>query len=155
MRRIFGRCLTRLRQEETGAVLVETMIVVPVLTIFTIGILEFSNVFWQRQQMQIGVRDAVRYWSRCRPDFNPCSLTIAKNFAFYGNATGTGTLRVPGWDESSELELTPATPPTSPDATSIVTGVGTVSYVSSPLFGALQIDAITFSYTYSQRYIGW
>jgi Flp pilus assembly protein TadG len=147
--------LTRLIREEKGAVLAETLIVVPVLTILTAGVMEFSNMLWQRQQMQIGVRDAVRYWSRCRPDFNPCTVTIARNIAFFGNPAGTGTPRVPGWSDATELTLEPATPPSSPDASSLVTGTGTVSYVSSPMFGALQIDAISFSYSYSQRYIGW
>lgn len=155
MPRVVKDWLTRLIREEKGAVLAETLIVVPVLTILTAGVLEFSNMLWQRQQMQIGVRDAVRYWSRCRPDFNPCTVTIARNIAFFGNPAGTGTARVPGWSEAAELTLEPATPPSSPDASSLVTGTGTVSYVSSPMFGALQIDAISFSYSYSQRYIGW
>ncbi|NEY91255.1 TadE/TadG family type IV pilus assembly protein [Tabrizicola oligotrophica] len=155
MYRVIPRWISRLWAEEAGAVLAETIIVVPVLTVMTIGTLEFANIFWQRQQMQIGVRDAVRYWSRCRPTFNACTVTMARNIAFYGNAAGTGSLRVPGWDEADELTLAPAEPPTSPDATSMVTGVGTVTYVTSPFFGALEIDAISFSYTYSQRYIGW
>lgn len=127
------------------------------LTILTIGVLEFSNMLWQRQQMQIGVRDAVRYWSRCRPDFSSgaCSLAVARNIAFHGNPAGTGPLRVPGWDDASELELVPATPPTAPQATDLVSGVGRMNYVSSPLFGALEISAITMSYSYSQRYFGW
>lgn len=141
--------------DSTGVALVEALVVVPVLTILTVGMLEFPNMLWERQQMQIGVRDAVRYWSRCRPDFNPCSQTIARNIAFYGNPAGTGALRVPGWNDAAELTLTPITPPASPTAASIVTGTGTLPYVSSPLFGALQIDAITMSYSYSQRYIGW
>ncbi len=145
----------RLGREETGAVLAETLLVVPVLTIMTAGVMEFSNMLWQRQQMQIGVRDAVRYWSRCRPTFNPCTQAIARNIAFYGNPAGTGTLRVPGWDAASELTLTPVTPPASPNAASLVTGTGSASYVTSPMFGALNIGAITFTYTYSQRYIGW
>lgn len=155
MFRVNARWTSRFKSDEAGAVLTETIIVVPVLTIMTLGMLEFSNMFWQRQQLQIGVRDAVRYWSRCRPTFNACSIATARNIAFYGNAAGTGALRVPGWSDAADLDLGPATPPTSPDATSMVTGTGTVSYVTSPFFGALEIDAITFNYTYSQRYIGW
>jgi len=67
-----------------GALLTETLIVVPVITIFAVGILEFGNVFWQRHQVQVGVRDAARYWSRCRAaaPFNTCSPEIAQNLAF-------------------------------------------------------------------------
>ncbi|MDX1822722.1 MAG: TadE/TadG family type IV pilus assembly protein [Paracoccaceae bacterium] len=140
-----------------GALLTETLIVVPVVTIFAVGILEFGNVFWQRHQVQVGVRDAARYWSRCRgtAPFDTCSQTIARNLAFYGNPEGTGGPRVVGWTEDADLEIAPALPPSNPDRDDLVTVTGTHTYTGSPLMRLLQIEAFAFSYTHEQRYIGW
>lgn len=140
-----------------GALLTETLIVVPVVTIFAVGILEFGNVFWQRHQVQVGVRDAARYWSRCRgiAPFNTCSQTIARNLAFYGNPAGTGAPRILGWTAATGLTITPAVPPSSPDRDDLVLVTGTHTYTGSPLMRLLQIEAFDFSYTHNQRYIGW
>jgi len=143
-----------------GALLTETLIVVPVVTIFAVGILEFGNVFWQRHQVQVGVRDAARYWARCHRDevFMTCSDVIAANLALYGQPTPSATLRVPGWDDPDLLEFSPL-----PDRISVapgqegftVTVTGTHTYTGSPLMRLLQIEAFDFSYTHEQRYIGW
>ncbi|HEX9859438.1 MAG TPA: TadE/TadG family type IV pilus assembly protein [Paracoccaceae bacterium] len=133
----------------------ETLIVLPIVTLFAIAVLEFGSVFWQRQQLQTGVRDAARYWSRCRPDFSNCSLTIARNIAFYGNPSGSGSLRVPNWNDASELDVTPATPPGAPEATDLVTVTGTLVYEGSPLIGKLSIPVMTITYQHTERYIGW
>jgi Flp pilus assembly protein TadG len=131
--------------------------VVPVVTIFAVGILEFGNVFWQRHQVQVGVRDAARYWSRCRgiAPFDTCSQTIARNLAFYGNPAGTGSPRIVGWTAATGLTITPAVPPSSPDRDDLVLVTGTHTYTGSPLMRLLQIEAFDFSYTHNQRYIGW
>jgi Flp pilus assembly protein TadG len=143
-----------------GALLTETLIVVPVVTIFAVGILEFGNVFWQRHQVQVGVRDAARYWARCRQDdvFNTCSDVIAANLALYGQPTLSTTLRVPGWDDPNLLVFSAL-----PDRNTLapgddgytVTVTGTHTYTGSPLMRLLQIDAFDFSYTHEQRYMGW
>lgn len=140
-----------------GALLTETLIVVPVVTIFAVGILEFGNVFWQRHQVQVGVRDAARYWARCRgiAPFDTCSQTIARNLAFYGNPEGTGSPRIVGWTAVAGLTIEPAVPPSSPDRDDLVTVTGTHTYTGSPLMRLLQIEAFDFSYTHNQRYIGW
>ncbi|THD82451.1 pilus assembly protein [Aliigemmobacter aestuarii] len=138
-----------------GAVLIETLLAVPVATVFAAGVLEFGNVFWQRQQMQVGVRDAARYWSRCRPDFGACSIDIARNIAFYGNPAGTGNLRVPGWSDAADLAITPATPPGAPVATDLVRVTGTLDYLGSPLFRLVTSGGISVTYVHEQRYIGW
>ncbi|MFD1196048.1 TadE/TadG family type IV pilus assembly protein [Seohaeicola saemankumensis] len=146
-----------------GALFTETLIVVPVVTIFAVGILEFGNVFWQRSQVQVGVRDAARYMARCRAiaPYNTCTQDIARNLAFYGNPAGTGTPRVPGWDgvapdDTSLVELEFFNLPTTAIPTpEIITVTGRHQYTGSPLFGLLQIDAFTFTYTHNQRYMGW
>lgn len=150
--------LSRFFKNESGAILVETIIVVPVLTILTFGILEFGNMMWQRQQLQVGVRDAARYWSRCKPDFNPCDLATARNIAFYGDPRGTSgpnNLRVPGWDSEAELTISPATPPADPLATDIVTVAGNFVYQGSPVYGAVFGSTNQIGYFVTMRYQGW
>ena len=103
----------RFFRNEQGAVLAEALIAFPVLTVLSFGLLEFGNLMWQRQQLQSGVRDAARYWSKCRPATvnyaATCNETTARNIAFYGDPRGAGygQLRVPGWDNSSEITFTP------------------------------------------------
>lgn len=139
----------------SGSVLAETLIVVPVVTIFAAGVLEFGNVLWQRQQLQTGVRDAARYWSRCRPDFNNCSITTARNIAFYGNPNGTGSPRIANWTNAADLTIAPETPVSAPSPSDLVTVAGRLDYGASPLFGALLISPIVISYAHTERYIGW
>jgi len=152
-----GRGLGAFLWGTEGALLTETLIVVPVVTIFSVGILEFGNVFWQRHQVQVGVRDAARYWSRCRgiAPFNTCSQTIARNLAFYGNPAGTGAPRVPGWTTAAGLTITPAVPPSNPPRNALVTVTGTHVYTGSPLMRLIDLEAFSFSYTHNQRYMGW
>lgn len=155
----------RFARAARGAILVETIIVVPLVTVFAAGIVEFGSIFWQRHQMQIGVRDAARYWSRCIGDdtLSSCSLAKARNMAFYGTAEpdlGKGPcepsiLRVRNWCDPSELLITPSTPPEDISATNVFTVTGTVAYEGSPVFRLLGIKPIEFTYTYQQRYIGW
>lgn len=127
----------------------------PVITIFSVGMLEFGNVLWQRHQIQVGVRDAARYWSRCRPDFSDCSLAKARNIAFYGNPAGSGSLRVPGWHGAGDLSVSPVTPPGAPTVSDIVTVTGSNDYIGSPLFSVLELSVIEISYTHTERYLGW
>ena len=147
-------------RQERGIVLVETLLAIPVLTIFTVGILEFGNMMWQRQQLQAGVKDAARYWARCRPtdgSGNPymsCSIDTARLIAFTGRPSG-GPPRVPGWDEASELTITPTNPPGVPDDTDIVTVRGTVVYNSGPLLPYFFPRQFTLGYYYQTRYLGW
>ncbi|MCA0997990.1 TadE/TadG family type IV pilus assembly protein [Alloyangia pacifica] len=154
-------------KDERGTVLVEALMVFPVLMFLSFGLLEFSNVLWERQQMQMGLRDAARYWSRCRSDINGaemfCSETVARNIAFYGNPAGSGRLRVPGWDAADEISFDPAKAslptnaslPGDPSLMPRVTVSGTVTYFGSPMFSALLDDSITISHTVEMRYIGW
>lgn len=155
MKSKFRKLIRRFFLSTRGVVLAEALIVLPIVTIFAIGVLEFGSVFWQRQQLQTGVRDAARYWSRCRPDFSNCSLAIARNIAFYGNPAGTGSLRVPNWDDASELDIAPAVPPGAPAAADLVTVTGTLTYAGSPLISRLSIPVMTITYQHQERYIGW
>lgn len=145
--------------DRKGVVLVEAMLALPVLLLLAVGILEFGTMMWQRQQVQAGVRDAARYWSRCRPVANgaaymPCTISNAQNIAIYGNPAGTGDARVPGWIPS-EVTIIPASPPTVPDATDIVTVSTTTAYEGSPLFRAVLSGTVDMGYWVQMRYVGW
>ncbi|WP_219784870.1 TadE/TadG family type IV pilus assembly protein [Celeribacter sp. PS-C1] len=159
----------RFWRNEEGAILVETLVAMPVLALITFGILEFGNLMWQRQQLQIGVRDAARYWSKCRHTVSPtafdnCDATIARNIAFHGRPDGSGPFRVPGWDEASELTLWPAEDglnPT-PGLGDYVQVEGRFEYQGSPFFNAVFCPRrddicvpIEIGYWATMRYYGW
>ncbi|KPN62123.1 TadE-like protein [Aliiroseovarius crassostreae] len=152
-----------LRDCDQGSIFVEALLVLPVITLLSVGVLEFGNVLWQRHQVQTGVRDAARYWARCKADtiayVSNCNETKARNIAFYGtpNPPSPAVLRVPGWDDASELIILPAKAdlPGAPDDGDVVYVEALVTYQDSPLFNLLQIDGITLSYAHNQRYIGW
>jgi Flp pilus assembly protein TadG len=55
-----GRDRQRIRSEE-GAVIVEAGIALPVLFLLVVGIIQFSLIFWQLNQMRFAVSEAARY----------------------------------------------------------------------------------------------
>lgn len=142
-------------KNDDGTILAEALLVIPVVTIFAVGILEFGNVFWQRHLLEVGVRDAARYWSRCKPTFSPCSQSIAKNIALYGNPEGAGSLRVPNWSGEDAVTILPSVPVTNPSSGDTVVVTGTMDYAPSPVFGFLEIASVSISYTHQERYYGW
>ena len=149
-------------KNEDGTILAEALIVIPFVTFFAVGIVEFGNVFWQRHMLEVGVRDAARYWARCRPISNgaaymPCSLDIARNIAFYGEPSPDvgSSLRVPNWFGEDGISIEPAVPPATPTSGSIVAVKGTMVYAPSPLFGILQVGSVAITYEHQERYYGW
>lgn len=141
---------------QEGAVLVEALIVVPFVTIFAAGILEFGNVFWERMQIDAGLRDAGRYLSRCRPTTptytSNCSEVTAKLIAFYGtqDPDANAALRVPGWGPNlADIAIIPV------DADGTITVQTAHLYESSPMFAWLGVDAITIHSSHEERYMGW
>ncbi|OHV19189.1 pilus assembly protein [Rhizobium sp. RMa-01] len=143
------------RQQEEGAVLAEALLAIPFVTLFAAGILEFGSIFWERMQIDAGLRDAGRYLSRCRPlsgTYVPtCNQATAKTIAFYGTQTPAAgaTPRVPGWTNPADITIT------APDADGNITISTAHLYRSSPVFGFLGINAITISSFHEERYIGW
>ena len=142
-------------RDETGAVLAESVIVFGVVTLLTIGLVEFGSLLWQRNQVHVGVRDAARYMARCpmsTPSFDSwCSQDIAKNIALFGSRE-FGAPRVWNWTDPDNIAILPAV---LTRETELVVVTGTFEYSGSPLFGALGLPAITMEYTHQQRYIGW
>ena len=140
-------------RDQDGVVLVETLLAVPVLTILTFGILEIGNIMWQRQQLQVGVRDAARYWSRCRPDHIDCTGR-AKNIAVFGKpvADGSDAARVPGWTVTG-VTIKREEPVLGP--TDLVEVIGNTTYQGSPFYSAVFGSLVTIGYSIQMRYIGW
>lgn len=147
--------IARFSSEQQGAVLIETLIAAPILLAFTFSILEFGNILWQRLQVQTGVREAARYWSRCHDGYASCSEAIATNIAQFGHPGGEslGGLRAPGWDDSSQITFSPAKAslPAEPDSSSTVTVTASVPYSG----WLIPSGVITIRYAYQMRYAGW
>lgn len=153
--------LHRFRDDTRGAILVEALIVFPLLVVFCFGMFEFGSILWQREQIQVGVRDAARYWSRCRQTSGAfateCSEQIARNIAFFGTpfpVADSTPLRVPGWDGDpvTELEITPAKGalPPNPDRSDTVRVTGRLAYQ-----GFVYLQGNPISYSAEARLIGW
>ncbi len=143
--------LQRLRHENEGAAMVEALLALPVLTMLAFGMLEFGSMFWQREQIETGLRDAARYMARCRHEVNTCETT-ARNLAYYGSVAAQAQPRVPNWE--------PAASPitfveSANDTQTVVTASTTHQLVHSPLFGFLGIDEITITAWHDQRVMGW
>lgn len=154
-----ARILKAFHYGTSGAVLVELLLAAPILFIFTAGLFEVGSIFWQRQQVQIGVRDAARYLSRCNASATYCDYTAAqttaRNLALYASPTTQTALRVPGWDDPTTITITPATLVSSPSASDLITVSASTPYVGSPFFTLLGFSGINLTYTYSMRHIGW
>ena len=147
--RALGEKLRTFLGEQAGAVLAETLIIVPFVTFFSVGILEFGNMFWQKQQVETGLRDAARYWARCQQSASftaNCSQTIARNIAFFSQPT-VGTLRVPAWNPDEDTIDIVRTG-------DVIRASTTYTYGSPMLFAWLGID-ITLNAYHEERYIGW
>ena len=89
-----GSFLRRFCHDETGAVLVETAIILPLMITLSAGVYEFSNAIYTRLMLESGVADAARYMSRCVHDDGDATEvanceTSAKNLAVCGTV-GSG-----------------------------------------------------------------
>ncbi|TPM03811.1 pilus assembly protein [Mesorhizobium sp. B2-3-11] len=153
------RTLERFHRDERGAVLAEALLIVPFVTLFSVGILEFGNMFWEKEQVETGLRDAARYLARCQPSnalsgyVSQCSDTVARRIAYYGTSDPAATaLRVPGWGPSGSAivfaTVTRAGKPVTVASTSL-------AYSNSPLFGWLGLANLTIRAYHEERYIGW
>lgn len=164
MKRLTASLLSRFRTSERGAILVEALLVVPVITLFALAVLEFGFIFWERQQLQAGVRDAARYLSRCSVKSYTattpvCSFDKARTIAtkYYDPAaTPPGYYnRLPG-STLPTITITPTAAQFQNVTTaSIITVEGTFAHFQSPTFRLLRLEPFPITYKYSVRYIGW
>lgn len=154
IRALLERCNPfRFARDERGSVLAETLLVIPFLTLLAAGILEFGQIFWQRQQIETGLRDAARYMARCRHDAAICQAT-ARNLAYRGTVDGSGPLRVPNWPGASETITFTFTYTNTGDKDS-VTAQTVHTMIESPVLAWLGLGEIAVTANHSQRVIKW
>lgn len=151
--------LKRLRRETQGAVLTEAIIVIPFVTLFSVGILEFGNMLWQKEQIETGLRDAARYLARCQPDSelsdfdSDCTEVLARLIAYYGTSSASATVpRVTGWTPARSAI---AFEYPMRNGHKVVVARTSHVYSASPLFGWLDLGAVTIQAYHEQRYVGW
>lgn len=142
--------------DEAGAAVVEAAIVTPVLVTLAFGTIEFSNVFWDHQQISTGVRDAARYLARVEDPTDGTAQTRAKEIAVYGNATGTGTPRVNGFTTGGVTVGTATIANAAgtyrgPNPITIVTVTATVTYLQLGMLSALGLTPPTITISHSER----
>lgn len=144
--------LQKFKKKEDGAVLVEALVAVPFLVILAAGLVEFSNVFWQRGQVEAGLRDYARYLARC-PSSRPESecIAVAQNLAFFGNVVASGPPRTPGW--------TPQTATITPQRISVGTyevwQISTDAPIQAgPVYTLLNLPPIVIAQQHNQRIFG-
>jgi hypothetical protein len=137
-----------LAREESGAALIETIIVLPVMIVFLVGILEFGMLLFAKLQVETGLRDAARYLARCQPGFG-CSQATARNIAVFGNIAGTGTARVEGWG-IGDVTISAAA------GLGLPVRVSTdFDYPGSPLISFIGLASINVTAFHEDRYIGF
>ena len=94
---LLKQALRMLRRDDSGAAIVEMAVVLPALFAVGLGVLEFSNLFYNYHLLANGVRDGARY-AAGRPQ--GCCDDIVKNIAMTGEISG-GTYRVSWWNDPS------------------------------------------------------
>jgi Flp pilus assembly protein TadG len=171
---LMAHLLKKLIREESGAAVVEAAIVFPVLITLAFGVFEFSNAFFDHQEITTGVRDAARYFARLpvqAANDNPCAdnageIANAQNIAVYGTSTAGGKPRVAGWTPGSVAINCVAVPnPTNPatgepsyrgpqPSLYIIQVQTAVAYPQFGLLTYLGLPAPTFTLTDYERWIG-
>jgi Flp pilus assembly protein TadG len=172
--------LGRFQREQTGAVIVETALILPLMITLSAGVFEFSNAIYTRLLIEAGVTDAARYIARCvheDTDKGDCE-TAAKNIAETGAWDGTGSSRVTGWtpdlqetcgdptqDDTIQFcfKSTPAVDPItnvrlyqSPSVdVNVIQVSATHAYAGTGLLGVLGFGPLTLSVSHQERVIGW
>ena len=98
----------RLRQDESGVSLLETLIVAPVVMLLGFALIEFGAFLHAKSRVETGVRDAARYLGRCADGLG-CDAADARNLAVFGNIAGAGPTRVQDW-AGADIVIWTATP---------------------------------------------
>ncbi len=152
MSTFFKKINIQLFKEQTeGVIGIEAIIALPVLTLLVVGILEFGSIFWQREQIETGLRDAARYMARCRHEEDVCR-NIARNLAYHGSTATTQMTRVPQWNSAnSPINFSSTTSGSQIN----ISATTEHELANSPIFGFLGINAISVTASHQQRVIGW
>ncbi|TJW11880.1 MAG: pilus assembly protein [Mesorhizobium sp.] len=170
------RHLDRFRRDRRGAVLVEMTLITPLMLILSAGVFEFGNLIHDKLLMEAGLSDASRFAARCNSQlYTQAGLTIdcadiAANIAVFGNAAGTGSPRISGWQKSgltSYATVTIAAPASCHDAVvagvtkyrsttaqvCIVRAVGSYPYTGVGMLSFIGIGPITLNGSHEERLI--
>ncbi len=151
-----SRWIEKFLKDANGAAAVEAAIVMPVILALAFGTIEFSNAFWDHQLISTGVRDAARYLARVNDPNDGTAQSRAQNIAVYGNASGTGPLRVTGFTTVT-VDPVPignaARTYRGPDPIYIVTVTASVLYQQFGMLTALGLTPPTFTISHSERSI--
>jgi Flp pilus assembly protein TadG len=107
MIRTLFRHLFRFRRDHRGTALVETALILPLMVPLSAGVFEFGNLIHDKLLMEAGLTDGARFAARCNSQMYTDNglaaincATIAANIAVFGNAGGTGSPRVKGWQKA-------------------------------------------------------
>lgn len=140
--------------ETDGAALVEALIIVPVMTVFMVGILEFGVLLHTKSQAEAGVHDASRYLARCNLSSSICQ-DVAKNLAVYGRVDSESAVpRTSSWS-SEPVQIEPVSGTTSAGVDYTVWRVsGAFDYDGSPMIELIGVDQMPVWAKHEERSIG-
>lgn len=151
------RCAA-LWQENSGAALVESAVILPVFLTLVGGVYEFGFFLFQEQLATSGVRDAAHYLALTADPTSVTNQNYAKNIAVYGSIDA-GTSRVRGWDPSDlSISVDAIDNSAGTYGGSSVVQIVTVSTrfteQSLGFLGLLGLNVPTVSATHQERCIG-
>lgn len=170
---ILLRHLDRFRCDQRGAVLIEMTLITPLMLILAGGVFEFGNLIHEKLLMEAGLSDASRFAARCNSQlYTQAGLAaincadIAANIAVFGNAAGTGSARVGGWQKSN-VTVTIAAAGSCHDAVvagvaqyrsttaqvCIVRAAGTLAYSGVGMLSIIGLGPITLNGSHEERLI--
>src|SRR5262249_27322160 len=169
-------------RENSGAALLETVIVVPVILVFVAGILEFGTLLFNKLELETGLSDAARYLARCQDYLTGtsvygCTVAKAKNIAVYGTDSPASGAKarvyglpaccaaIPQLTIAATKDASPnSTFPGTSGASVLYSGGQTVyvvhvsadyNYAGGPLLGLTGLAAIHVAAFDEERVIGW
>jgi Flp pilus assembly protein TadG len=159
--------LKKLIGDERGSAIVEAAFTFPLLVTFGFGVFEFSNAFYDHQEITTGIRDAARYLARVPVPITGANETEAKNLAVFG---GGANPRVQGWTTGEVgIALTIVANPINPATgettyrggdplnnfqITIVTVTAAVPYPPLGFLTAFGLPVPTFNLAHTERSIG-
>jgi Flp pilus assembly protein TadG len=172
MLRTLSRYLDGFQRDQHGTVLVEMALIAPLMLVLSAGVFEFGNLIHQKLLMEAGLSDGARFAARCNSQlYTNAGLAIncadiATNIAVFGNAAGTGSARISGW-QKADVTVTIAAPGSCHDA--VVAGVtqyrattaqvciaraaGTLAYIDIGMLSIIGIGPITLNGFHEERLI--
>lgn len=172
MIRTLFRHLDRFRRDHRGTALVETALILPLMVPLSAGVFEFGNLIHDKLLMEAGLSDGARFAARCNTKmYSDAGLAIdcadiATNIAVFGNAAGTGSARIKGW-QKTDVTVTIAATADCHDAVvagvteyrsttaqvCIVNAAGTLVYSGIGMLSLLDIGPITLNGFHQERLI--